>query len=257
MAAEDTTGSWSPEGGNCSQVTPGLQRRLESARIAQAEGKLVIQIHEYNLRKDFKAVGNGMIVTKPGSAGTSDVTHDVTRMKYQHPSTPALGNQLNDQPMDFKTMKLTHYSNSKNGHILLHALYKYVSEVLIASVPQQNHGEKEQFHYQFPVTAFIAVSSYLSPQESALKLQHNQFAQWFKNPPQLNNSPLALVNPGPTTIPPLPVPPLIPHHNNPRFNNRVMMKKKEDEEEGSHETLQSNTTESPSTPIYASSPKRA
>ena len=84
MAAEDTTGSWSPEGGNCSQVTPGfvackrvqlpysrlssyrLQRRLESARIAQAEGKPVVQIHEYNLRKDFKAVGNGMIVTKPG-----------------------------------------------------------------------------------------------------------------------------------------------------------------------------------------------
>ena len=58
------------------------------------------------------------------SAGTSDVTHDVTRMKYQHPSTPALGNQLNDQPMDFKTMKLTHYSNSKNGHVSSHCVPK-------------------------------------------------------------------------------------------------------------------------------------
>ena len=48
--------------------------------------------------------------------------------------------------------------------ILLHTLHKYVSEVLIESVAQQNHGEKEQFHYQFPVTAFNVVSSYLSPQ---------------------------------------------------------------------------------------------
>ena len=63
---------------------------------------------------------------------------------------------------------------------------------------------------EFTQTGDVCIMSF---QESALKLQHNQFAQGFKNPPQLNHSPLALVNPGPTTIPPLPVPPLIPHHN--------------------------------------------
>ena len=51
------------------------------------------------------------------SVCTTDVIHDETRMKYRHPFTPAPGEQLNNRPLDFKTMKLTHYLKSKNGDV--------------------------------------------------------------------------------------------------------------------------------------------
>jgi len=52
------------------------------------------------------------------TVGTSDVMHDRSRMAYKHPSTPAPGEQLNNKPVDFKAMKITHFSKSKNGNVM-------------------------------------------------------------------------------------------------------------------------------------------
>ena len=51
------------------------------------------------------------------TVGTTDVTHETNRMAYQHPSTPAPGEQLNNKSINFKLMKITHNPKSKNGNV--------------------------------------------------------------------------------------------------------------------------------------------
>jgi len=51
------------------------------------------------------------------TVGTTDVTHETNRMAYQHPSTPAPGEQLNNKTIDFKSMKITHNPKSQNGNV--------------------------------------------------------------------------------------------------------------------------------------------
>ncbi|XP_065910237.1 T-box transcription factor TBX6L-like [Dysidea avara] len=143
------------------------------------------------------------------SINRTDVTHDESRMKYQHPFTPALGEHLNNHPLDFKTMKLTHYSRSKNGDVLLNTMHKYLVEVHIKETygeecHPQNDVEKASYVFRFPVTTFITVTSYLSPQLTQLKVDHNHFARGFKNRPDEQNliptiasSPLPIIFPPP------------------------------------------------------------
>ena len=106
------------------------------------------------------------------SINRTDVTHDESQMKYQHPFTPALGEHLNNHPLDFKTMKLTHHSRSKNGdvstmlliqflmsirhyQVLLNTLHKYLVEVHIEETygeecHPQNDVEKASYVFRFP-----------------------------------------------------------------------------------------------------------
>ena len=65
------------------------------------------------------------------SINRTDVRHDKSRMKYLHPFTPALGEHLNNRPLDFKCMKLTHYSRSKNGDMSTMLLIHFLMSITI------------------------------------------------------------------------------------------------------------------------------
>ena len=47
----------------------------------------------------------------------SDILHNESRMDYTHPLSPNTGEIWMKKPISFKTLKITHHSNSNNGNV--------------------------------------------------------------------------------------------------------------------------------------------
>lgn len=64
------------------------------------------------------------------AVGGSDAIVDATRMSFKHPTTPALGEHLNGNPLIFKHAKLTHVRDNKEHVRLFNRLLRTIDKFL-------------------------------------------------------------------------------------------------------------------------------
>ena len=76
-----------------------------------------------NDQKRYKYLNN-----KWAPASDSDVAHDRSKMIAKHPNSPQSGAKWMMRDVDFKSVKITHYTKSKHGDVsLCYNLYTVVS----------------------------------------------------------------------------------------------------------------------------------
>lgn len=130
-------------------------------------------------------------------AGESDIVQNHERQVFHHPCSPTSGQFWMKRPISFKSIKITHYTNSKNGNvrtiilfyililnvshvlwslqILLHTMHKYVMEIIVSPI-----DGSQPTSLLLPETTFVAVSAYQNSEVIKLKIDHNPFAKAFK-----------------------------------------------------------------------------
>ncbi|XP_003389547.1 PREDICTED: T-box protein 2-like [Amphimedon queenslandica] len=111
------------------------------------------------------------------AVGESDIIHDESKMLFIHPSSPCYGEMWIKKPISFKSIKITHHSESQNGNILLHTMHKYRIEVVV----QPHNDQLGEIVFPLAHSEFIAVTSYQSSAITKLKVDNNPFAKGFRD----------------------------------------------------------------------------
>ncbi|XP_038069937.1 T-box transcription factor TBX20-like [Patiria miniata] len=116
---------------------------------------------------------------------------------YVHPDSPFTGDQLQRQMVSFEKVKLTNNEQDQHGHIILNSMHRYQPRVHIArrtdahagatapSLTSLNSSELRSF--EFPETAFTAVTAYQNQLITRLKIDSNPFAKGFRDSSRLSD----------------------------------------------------------------------
>jgi hypothetical protein len=96
---------------------------------------------------------------------------------YLHPESPNSGTYWMEKPISFKFLKLTNNKSTVyRDQVILNSMQKYMPTIRIAC-----ESTRTSQTFQFPETAFIAVTAYQNSKITQLKIDNNPYARAFRD----------------------------------------------------------------------------
>ncbi|XP_031561396.1 T-box transcription factor TBX10-like [Actinia tenebrosa] len=153
------------------RMFPILDFRLSGMEANQYYSCMVqiVSIDNHHYRYDL--TNDKWVVT--GSAVKLDVQHS----RCLHPHGSTLGRVWMKEGAKFDKLKLSNNVKPYCDYIILSSLQKYKAQLIVTRLDLPHC---ERWIFDFPETAFIAVTCYQNPTITRLKIEHNPFAKAFR-----------------------------------------------------------------------------
>ncbi|XP_019614033.1 PREDICTED: T-box transcription factor TBX5-like isoform X1 [Branchiostoma belcheri] len=111
-----------------------------------------------------------------------DAKPSVADSVYVHPKCPEYGAKLMERPLAFPALKLSSRVHDGKNMVQLRSMHKYQPVVQVVEAENMSDlAVAPSWQFSFPVTEFMAVSSYYSDKIRKLKVDNNKFAKNLRN----------------------------------------------------------------------------
>ncbi|XP_078598480.1 uncharacterized protein LOC144874332 isoform X1 [Branchiostoma floridae x Branchiostoma japonicum] len=111
-----------------------------------------------------------------------DAKPSVADSVYVHPKCPEYGAKLMERPLAFPALKLSSRMHDGKNMVQLRSMHKYQPVVQVVEADNTTDlAVAPSWQFSFPVTEFMAVSSYYSDKIRKLKVDNNKFAKNLRN----------------------------------------------------------------------------
>ncbi|CAH1233067.1 TBX2 [Branchiostoma lanceolatum] len=111
-----------------------------------------------------------------------DAKPSVADSVYVHPKCPEYGAKLMERPLAFPALKLSSRMHDGKNMVQLRSMHKYQPVVQVVEAENMTDlAVAPSWQFSFPVTEFMAVSSYYSDKIRKLKVDNNKFAKNLRN----------------------------------------------------------------------------